>query len=67
MTVDRNFQEKWDPVGQSFWTDYSDWLFNKFVMKNTNPVLREVLREKISKKLKIEKARTNEIEMMSID
>ena len=47
----RNFQEKWEGAGKSFWSDYSDWLFNKFIVKNSNAVLREILREKIALKM----------------
>ena len=43
--------ERWQSGGDSFWTDYSDWLFNKFIVKNTNAVLREILRTKIASKI----------------
>ena len=49
--VCRNHFEKWDGKSGRFWTDYSDWLFNKFVLKNCNPVLRENIRKNIEANL----------------
>eukprot|EP00092_Neocalanus_flemingeri_P013618 GFUD01014688.1.p1 GENE.GFUD01014688.1~~GFUD01014688.1.p1 ORF type:complete len:372 (-),score=63.94 GFUD01014688.1:424-1539(-) len=47
----RNRFEKWDGKSGRCWTDYSDWLFNKFVLKNCNPVLREAIRRNVSENL----------------
>jgi len=44
----RNHFENWEGKSEQFWTDYSDWMFNKFVLKNCNPVLRDAIRKNIN-------------------
>ena len=44
----RNRLERWEGAADgSYFTVYSDWIFNKFVLKNSNSILRDLLRTKI--------------------
>lgn len=47
----RNHFEKWEGKSGHFWTDYSDWMFNKFVLKNCNPVIRDAIRKNVEENL----------------
>ena len=43
--------ERWDGRG-GFWTEYSDWIFYNFVIKNCNPILRKGIRKSIKETIK---------------
>merc|ERR1719450_493188 len=46
----RNKLETWNGR-KSYWSNYSDWLFYRFVLKNCNPILLKDIRANISGEL----------------
>jgi len=43
--------ESWPGQGR-YWSDYSDWLFFRYVLKNSNPILRKDIRTDVSRVVK---------------
>jgi len=59
----RNSVERWDGRG-GFWTEYSDWIFYNFVIKNCNPILRKGIRKSIKETIKGEEEKIAEASAM---